>query len=134
MKYRVWDKVNKEMILPSHENHRTTMTLRLDGSLCDPTTLSVKGGDPRPRNYCRDYRDFIVMRYTGLDRNSFEIYAGDIILWPEENIKFVIEWSEEDGGMVAIWRNPLSCGGVNPEYLSHFEVIGNIHELLKEQS
>lgn len=115
IKFRAWDKENKEMLevenLHFDEYHNNEMTIR--------TTMY---------NDYFDTEDMILMQYTGLhDKNGKEIYEGDIVDNGYNNIG-VVKYGE---------YNCSCCEGVYGWYVDggdirqaecFLEVIGNIYE------
>ena len=118
MKFRLWDKKWKRMV----------------SNLCpidNENALNLAW----VKNYDGDYT---VMQYTGLkDKNSVEIYEGDIISTGEEDRRFVIIpmlgglsvhhvcfMGEAYNELVSMPTNDAQTA----QWLSENTVIGNIHE------
>ena len=127
IKFRVWDKVLKEM------NYLSLEDLCEDDYWYDGETSvwSVL-------NDCNDKNErFEIGQYTGLkDKNGVEIYEGDIVQWAD--IKMEIFWGEDIGcGYGFCWR-PYGEEQFYHEsmtgFVDEYEVIGNIYEnKLKEE-
>jgi len=121
IKFRVWDKDNKEIFIPSY-----------------PDEVQFDNGTPHWAN-CDE---FVAMQFTGKkDKNGKEIYEGDII-----NVKDHPDFSAWGGVGFVLWDNrELSyLYGVTNGWSDllctpdkkQIEVIGNIYEnpeLLKEK-
>lgn len=113
MKFRLWDKKNKEMIY-SKTNRSFDFFLALTGQVY----FLIDG-------YVSDVSDrYDVMQYTGLkDKNEKEIYEGDIVKTNQQ------DWIAKvvfDVGMFYVTDNE---GGFDTfcEW-DKFEIIGNIYE------
>ena len=129
IKFRLWDKTEKEMIYLDKVGDRQhhTFGIRKDGSLDYYNLQNGSGGD-----------EYILMQYTGLrDQNGIEICEGDVVkgysVYPTASTfeSFLM------GEVYYTNRGTWDCcsyilGGFNEQV----EVIGNIHsnpELLESE-
>lgn len=113
IKFRAWDKINKEMFIP------TSL------ALLEPC-LSVFGAK---NNIRRDLKDVILQQYTGLkDRKGIEIYEGDEVKCFGKVYKVVFGNKIHIGfWLIQIcvgFRESVSLTNHSQEY----EIIGNIYE------
>ena len=117
IKFRAWDKKEKQMIIPSF----------------------IKNDEKEDEYY-------VLMQYTGLkDKNDKEIYEGDIVkshegylmtvIWQDNGFKLMFKFKRTyQGESYTETRKDISLNGSNDERWG-CEVIGNIYknpELLKE--
>ena len=129
IKFRAWDKVQKEMIFDGIEYQ-----LRLIGHIC-------KDSETQERSQIGfsnfDFDRFEIMQFTGsTDKNGKEIYEGDILKCVDEfneNEK-VIEVVFKNGGYCIEWDG-MFYDGSDITLISwanetgiEFEIIGNIYE------
>lgn len=79
LKFRVWDAVNKKMIVLNNHASSDTLFMTLDGHF-------FKDGVKQ---------DYIPLQFTGLlDKNGKEIYDGDILFYRGEERNISIRWDE----------------------------------------
>jgi len=106
IKFRAWDKENKEMV---------------EVELLGKRVLLCKNGE------WENIEDFEVMQFTGLcDKNNREIYEGDV-LKNDYGELWVVVW-EGTGFMLSFNGDSKNIYSVNEYYFSSCEVIGNIYE------
>ena len=102
IKFRAWEKDLKEM-------HKINL-------------IDFKGEEVVDENGdIHEFTDIVLMQFTGLyDKNKVPIYEGDILNFDDEY--WVISF--EYGKFIATFDNV--CEDLHE--VSHYEVIGNIHE------
>ncbi|HHV63837.1 MAG TPA: hypothetical protein GXX46_01985 [Peptococcaceae bacterium] len=112
IKFRVWDKKNKIM----HYQERIELFDDMIGF--------------RFKHFETDNIDcLVIMQYTCLkDKNSKEIYEGDIVRTSDDRV-LAVEWCNERGGWFP-FASGDGCGCCEYDTYSPYncEVIGNIHE------
>lgn len=130
IKFRAWDKENKEMFTPigySYMDGYLTCIIR------DKRTTQNKVTEYLDENWYEELREpeygVELMQFTGLkDKNGKEIYEGDII---RENARknWEVKFDIEYGGFYPFTYCSdglgYECGRVEPE---DCEIIGNIYE------
>ena len=121
-KFRAWDAVEKRM-------HQFSLM-----DLEKPRTLG--GAVPYKADDGKEYYFYIhrqpVMQYTGLkDKNGRDVYEGDILRIPENNVLAVMTYETEQAGFFAQIKSfdgtVLSARIDNPAQRG-IEVIGNLYE------
>ena len=107
IKFRAWDKINKDMFNVESINFQERRVYK--------DTVSY-----------REFEDMELMEYTGLkDKNNKEIYEGDIFHIGSKKILYVVEWI--DCGLKGRQIKNKSWIGLD-YWKDDIEVIGNIYE------
>jgi uncharacterized phage protein (TIGR01671 family) len=119
IKFRAWDKVNKEM----------WKVLQLPLSFpCNTLLLHSYYDEGETMQEGKNIDNYIFMQFTGLlDKNGKEIYEGDVLSYPIPNdeMRGVIIWGK--------YEYIVEYSYENADYLATIgedgcEVIGNIYE------
>ncbi len=127
IKFRVWDKVDKQMKIP----------VLIDFEMESVRVLCGSG------YAVRKFDEIEFLQYTGLkDKNGKEIYYGDIVrresLFSEDNLYEIYKIVVWNYGFYAIRRKDGSMLTMSDLFwVSDIEVIGNIYEnpeLLEENN
>lgn len=113
IKFRVWDKVNKQMI-----TYETTCA-------CPDITLNgVLISHDKQSNVSYQYD---LMQYTGKkDYNGRDIYAGDILKSCTTKRVLAVSWS--DSKCAFVLRGDRHENLMADWDLENFEIIGDIHQ------
>lgn len=122
MKFRAWDKKNKEMF-------EDTFAITEDGEVVIVEQEFVTAS---PDYIFVDH--LIIMQSTGLfDKNDKEIFEGDILV--DEGSELEDNWvyvtvSYKNGMFVCEQITTDSCGysGALDEFINHYSIFGNIYE------
>ncbi len=121
IRFRAWDKVNKEMVLPSDIPIGDAPRISLE------LTGSVTATYP-DKTIFWDIQNVILMQYTGLkDKNGKESYFDDLVKWGKSVYQII--WNEEKGfaylkrmSGFEIWDK------LEISELKTGEIIGTFHE------
>lgn len=122
IKFRAWDKLNKNWFNPSNTNDGAGLTFDGEIAFCSQSQF----GHIDPKNKDR----FIVQQFTGLlDKNGREIYEGDILKieeWDRDDLIAKVIFCERNVG----FRVATGSGVVYENFPSsrYLQVIGNIFE------
>ena len=117
IKFRAWDKVNQRMC----------QVLSLEYWDPEPGTEYVLGGCYRVPD-CRRFRkieELELLQYIGIkDRNSTEIYKGDILEFGDDKGSYRAVVDYVYSGFVL---RPVHCMIPNID-MEHWAIIGNVYE------
>ena len=110
IKFRVWDKIEKEIINWEKLQYNTQWFLN--------SLLWEWNWKP--------------MQYTGLkDKNGLEIFNGDILYFEMYKDSWFVKYDEAKGAFVVVWNNPKEWCPTENEIAYRWkdcEIIGNIYE------
>lgn len=127
IKFRIWDGAKNEWLASSNKDALPYYGFALVGEVMtvqSPPVWSLDEGN-------------VIEQYTGLkDKNSTEIYEGDIIKVEGDAEIYRVEWIYSGFGLEPRYNSPLYPILGNVKLCKKIEVIGNIHEnpeLLEEK-
>jgi len=122
LKFRCWDKVNKNFVPPSH--------IAINGNGILLITDSGMYEKFQNKNYCDVDQEYVIQQFTGeYDKNKKEIYEGDIVRSYSDD--FI---NENYGGEVVFIDAGYHVKVNEKDYMGvwsgdDIEVIGNIFQL-----
>ncbi len=133
IKFRVYDKINKEWLIYKDCNVGWLVGMTGQKTLADdppkPNMMkmycSPDGSTFNDLQFCIDSDDFEVVQYTGRkDINGTEIFEGDIVnvIQKSNTHRAVIKYSTYRTGF---WFDPEWC---HQSMHSTLEVVGNIYQ------
>jgi len=125
LKFRVWDKINKKFVPPSH--------IAVNGNGILLITDSGMYEKLENKNYCNVDQEYVVQQFTELyDKNKKPIYEGDRVRSSYTgNVDFFGEviWLEDRASFGVKTKNPFETFEDLMDYMKYFEVVGNIFQL-----
>lgn len=131
IKFRAWDKIQKEMLFsstgeyPDFRSDTQHIKIVHDGVLfADAPDMGYYGGG----DWSYLDGEFEIMEYTGLkDKNGREIYEGDLL--KDDAGIGEVEWVQEHCAFMIFTREPSFYYHMESDgQLKVSEVIGNIYE------
>ncbi|GED14833.1 YopX family protein [Aneurinibacillus migulanus] len=116
IKFRAWDKQEKEMFMPDTENNNEIFFAGFVNGVLRCSESQYDEDD-----------DFILMQYTGLkDKNGKDIYEGDLVN-NEDNETAVIIY-ETGSFLLQYPDSPLDFDSLFDFQDDRLEIIGNIYQ------
>lgn len=119
IKFRIWDGAKNEWLASSNKDALPYYGFALVGEVMtvqSPPVWSLDEGN-------------VIEQYTGLkDKNSTEIYEGDIIKVEGDAEIYRVEWIYSGFGLEPRYNSPLYPILGNVKLRKKIEVIGNVHE------
>lgn len=119
IKFRVWDKISKEMAYPDNGLKGST-----DEGFSHLYQSFLTKGKFGPNELFNE-SNLIITQYTGeKDENNDDIYEGDILFWPNRQMEALVKF-----GAGKFFLEDVT-GGYTEDMNKHFpfKIIGNIFQ------
>ena len=140
IKFRVWLSEDEQYIVPGDCLNDDEVIWEIHGNTIKIITNQMFDTCPGGRSHVQEYKyaeydgEYTIEQFTGLkDKNGVEIYESDIVRTTQSKTcapHTKVEY--RDGGfLLQSIKHKIVSYELSGAYLSHYEVIGNIHEPLK---